>query len=226
MVVALGPGKFYGSSLPRPQFYTDVKLNDERVDPPAPVMDPLISWAQEAHWSMGGLSFQRHRLQGRIEGNVKKLRAQHEESPKESQKHNPVKNSAVSPSPPPAPVANKRGRVLGLVDEEEEENEPEREIRSGAVWKFGDDFERVARESGMGRKIGSPAKNGGGGSSGEELVSRTRSKRKQIEEVVDKVKGKKGKKKSVKGGKNVGAAVAAIARIRSSPRLVNHGGST
>ncbi|KAL0443974.1 UNVERIFIED_CONTAM: hypothetical protein Slati_2120100 [Sesamum latifolium] len=67
MVVALGPGKFYGSSLPRPRFYTDVKLNDERVDPPLPVMDPLMAWAQEAHWSMGGLSFKRHRLQGRIE---------------------------------------------------------------------------------------------------------------------------------------------------------------
>ncbi|KAL2476753.1 hypothetical protein Adt_37489 [Abeliophyllum distichum] len=222
MVVALGPGKFYGSSLPRPQFYTDVKLNDERVDPPAPFMDPLMSWAQEAHWSMGGLSFQRHRLQGRIEGNVKKLHAQH----KESQKQNLVKNCAVSPSSPQAPVANKRRRVVGLVDEEEEENESEREIRRGAVRRLGDDFERVARESGMGRKIASPAKNVGCGGSSEELVSRTRSKRKQIEEVVDKGKGKKGKRKSVKGGKNVGAAVASVAGIRSSPRLVKHGGST
>ncbi|KAL2539551.1 hypothetical protein Adt_00529 [Abeliophyllum distichum] len=158
------------------------------------------SWAQEAHWFMGGLSFQRHRFQDRIEGNVKKLHAQHKEFSKESQKQNLVKNFAVSLSSPPLPVANKRSRVVGLVDEEEEENESEREIRRGAVRKLGDDFERVARESGMGRKI--------------------------IEEVVDKGKGKKGKKKSVKGGNNVGAAVASVAGIRSSPGLVKHGGST
>ncbi|KAG6429625.1 hypothetical protein SASPL_107677 [Salvia splendens] len=60
MVVQLGPGKFYGSSLPRPRFYTDVKLNSERVDPPPSVTDPLMSWAQEAHWSMGGLNVKRH----------------------------------------------------------------------------------------------------------------------------------------------------------------------
>ncbi|KAK1412382.1 hypothetical protein QVD17_33590 [Tagetes erecta] len=80
MVVALGPGKFYGSSLPRPRIYTDIKFNSERVDPPVPVLDPLMSWAEEAHWSMGGLSFQRHRLQGRIEGDVEKLRNQIEKS--------------------------------------------------------------------------------------------------------------------------------------------------
>ncbi|KAG6474472.1 hypothetical protein ZIOFF_068409 [Zingiber officinale] len=74
MVVALGPGRFYGSSLPRPRFYAD----DERVDPPVAVLDPLLLWASEAHWSMGGLSFSRHRLQGRIEGSIKKLRAQQE----------------------------------------------------------------------------------------------------------------------------------------------------
>lgn len=74
MVAALGAGKFYGSSLPRPRFYTDVKLNGERIDPPLPVMDPLMAWAEEAHWSMGGVSTTRRRLQGRIEGNVSKLR--------------------------------------------------------------------------------------------------------------------------------------------------------
>ena len=62
------PAKFYGSSLPRPRIYTDVKFNEERVDPPVPVLDPLLAWANEAHWSMGGLSFKRLRLQGRIEG--------------------------------------------------------------------------------------------------------------------------------------------------------------
>lgn len=230
MVVALGPGKFYGSSLPRPRFYTDVKLNDERVDPPATVMDPLISWAEEAHWSMGGLSFKRHRLQGRIEGNVIKLRAQREMSFKKS--HNSAvshpeksKNGRTpSPSPPPAPVANKRRRVVGLVDEDEGEKEEGygsgREIKRGAVRKLGDDFERVARESGMRSKKASPAKKvtvGGG----EVLTAMTRSKKK---EVMNEEKAKKGKKLG-KGGKSVGAAVvtAATSGLRSSPRLAARG---
>jgi hypothetical protein len=34
----------------------------DRVDPPAPVNDTLLSWAHEAHWSMGGLSAKRLRL--------------------------------------------------------------------------------------------------------------------------------------------------------------------
>ncbi|CAI9783679.1 unnamed protein product [Fraxinus pennsylvanica] len=194
MVVALGPGKFYGSSLPRPRFYTDVKLNDERVDPPPSVMDPLMSWADEAHWSMGGLSFKRYRLQGRIEGNP-------------------------SPSPPPAPVANKRRRVVGLVDEEEEGLGSGREIKRGAVRKLGDDFERVARESGMRGKKASPAKKVAVGG-GEVLAAMTKSKK----EVMNGVKARKGKK-LVKGGKSVGAAVvaAATSRLRSSPRLAARG---
>nr|XP_027061091.1 uncharacterized protein LOC113687751 [Coffea arabica] len=161
MVVALGPGKFYGSSLPRPRFYTDVKLNDERVDPPVPVMDPLMSWAQEAHWSMGGLSFTRHRLQGRIEGNVKKLRAEREKLFKKAQKE----KGSGSPVTPPAPVAVKRRRRM-LVDEEEEEEEEvvveekRRELRKTAR-KLGDDFDRVANE-----KKRSPARAGGGEAAG------------------------------------------------------------
>ncbi|KAL5212716.1 hypothetical protein ABZP36_023563 [Zizania latifolia] len=69
MVVALGPGRFYGSSLPLPHFFPG-----ERVDPPAPVTDPLLAWAREAHWSVGGLSSKRLRLQGRIEGSIDKIR--------------------------------------------------------------------------------------------------------------------------------------------------------
>ncbi|KAL2474638.1 hypothetical protein Adt_35374 [Abeliophyllum distichum] len=239
MVVALGPGKFYGSSLPRPRIYTDVKLSDERVDPPTSVMDPFISWAQEAHWSMGGLSFKRHRLQGRIEGNVNKLRAQREKSFKISQKQNPAvpshseksrNGNTPSPSPPPAPLANKRRRAVGLVDEDEDEDDGAeeegygsgREIKRGAVRKLGDDFERVARESGMGGKKASPAKKASVCAEG--LASRTRSKQK---EVVNDVKAKKGKK-LVKGGKSVGAAVvaAAVSGLRSSPRLAARGGLT
>ncbi|XP_047061531.1 60S ribosomal protein L22-like [Lolium rigidum] len=69
MVVALGPGRFYGSGLPRPRIFPG-----DRVDPPAPVTDALLCWAREAHWSMGGLGAKRLRLQGRIEGNLVKLR--------------------------------------------------------------------------------------------------------------------------------------------------------
>uniref|UniRef100_A0A0E0A477 Uncharacterized protein n=1 Tax=Oryza glumipatula TaxID=40148 RepID=A0A0E0A477_9ORYZ len=70
MVVALGPGRFYGSSLPRPRFFS----GGDRVEPPVAVTDPLMAWAHEAHWSMGGLSSKRLRLQGRIEGSIDKLR--------------------------------------------------------------------------------------------------------------------------------------------------------
>ncbi|XVF01997.1 hypothetical protein REPUB_Repub04eG0138300 [Reevesia pubescens] len=90
MVVPLGPGKFYGSSLPRPRIHTETKFNSERIDPPVPVLDPLLSWANEAHWSMGGLSFKRLRLQGRIEGNVKRLKAQRKKLLKDSPDKDPV----------------------------------------------------------------------------------------------------------------------------------------
>ncbi|XP_044502578.1 uncharacterized protein LOC123223481 [Mangifera indica] len=127
MVVPLGPGKFYGRSLPRPRIYTDTKLNPERVDPLIPVMDPLISWANEAHWSMGGLSFKRLRLQGRIEGSVTKLRKEREKKeklqvkPASNNSGNDDKKGGVSVTPPPAPVAVKKRRFLALSDEEGEE---------------------------------------------------------------------------------------------------------
>lgn len=216
MVVALGPGKFYGSSLPRPRFYTDVKHSDHRVDPPSSVMDPLLAWANEAHWSMGGLSFKRHRLQGRIEGNIEKLRVQREQIFKRSPDlKRSVKKSVASlrdeeaetdgtPSPPPAPVAIKRRRVVGLLDEDVED-----EVvvsKKGAVRKLGDDFERVARESGM-------KSNSGGGSPGA-AAARTRSKSSEEEGT------KGGKKKLVKEKRRIGSSVvAAAAGIRSSPRL-------
>uniref|UniRef100_A0A803M2L3 Uncharacterized protein n=1 Tax=Chenopodium quinoa TaxID=63459 RepID=A0A803M2L3_CHEQI len=91
MVVPLRPARFYGRSFPRPRFYTDVKFSDERVDPPTPVLDPLMSWANEAHWSMGGLCLNRLRLQGKIEGNVEKLRKQREKSFKMKMENSPLK---------------------------------------------------------------------------------------------------------------------------------------
>ncbi|KAL8554676.1 hypothetical protein ACS0TY_002749 [Phlomoides rotata] len=124
MVLTLGPAKFYGDSLPRPRFYTDVKFSDEMVDPLSSIMGPLLAWAEEAHWSMGGLNAKRHRLQGRIEGNVEKLRKQQEaifdQSPKPQKsfkvpttsRYDKDKNRggvSETPAPPSAPVAMKSG---------------------------------------------------------------------------------------------------------------------
>ncbi|MFS8023778.1 hypothetical protein Hanom_Chr16g01455551 [Helianthus anomalus] len=231
MVVALGPGKFYGSSLPRPRIYTDVKFNSFRVDPPVPVTDPFMSWADEAHWSMGGLSFQRHRLQGRIEGSVEKLRNQIEKSLKEKESLSPkvlkrkfvtkpVEEDSVkatksvekkkkknvnsgSPSPPPAPMANKRRRYVGLIDEEEEvEGTPA--VRKWPVRKLSDEFDLVSKKS--------PARRSGSVEVEMETVaSRTRGKKTVSEETVKTVS--KGKKRLRKIGEDNNGGGA-------SPRLV------
>lgn len=222
MVVSLGPGKFYGSSLPRPRIYTDIKYNSDRVDPPVPVLDALMSWADEAHWSMGGLSFHRHRLQGRIEGNVEKLRNQIEKtiklketlSPKNKSKkivsklveksgkkmRKTTKEVDRSPSPPPAPIANKRKRrYVGLVDEDDESNE-QIEVKKWPVRKLSDEFERVANDK-KGGEI-------------ETIASRTRG-RKMGEES-----GLKGKKRlrKVADGENDD-----VSPSRSSSRLAKRG---
>ncbi|KAI4322676.1 hypothetical protein L6164_022346 [Bauhinia variegata] len=187
MVVTLGPGKFYGTSLPRPRIYTDVKFNDERVDPPAPVSDPLMSWANEAHWSMGGLSFKRLRLMGKIEGNVDKLRAEREKLFKMQNQSVAATaasdlresigknvNGSESPpslSPPPAPFTTKRRRFMALLDEVEEEEEESSEeearleannsrVRRRLVKKLGDDFDRVASEKTDASDTASQSKNG------------------------------------------------------------------
>ncbi|KAJ4804023.1 hypothetical protein LUZ62_016589 [Rhynchospora pubera] len=114
MVLALGPGRFYGSSLPRPRFYPDPKLNSTRVDPPESVIDPLLSWANEAHWSMGGLSFRRLRLQGKIEGSITKLR--------KSMSPNPKRRKTSTR------FAKERLSRLDEVDEEESESESDEEV--------------------------------------------------------------------------------------------------
>lgn len=158
MVFPLKLTKFYGSSLPRPRIYVNPDGN-ERIDPPISVTDPLMSWAQEAHWSMGGVSFKRLRLMGKIEGNVGKLRHQrekefkaqaHNKSPISDLRRSKISSSpscSKSPSPPPAPIASKRRRLVTLLEEEEDE-----EVRVSApvtrrrrlVKKLGDDFDRVA----------------------------------------------------------------------------------
>ncbi|CAN6915494.1 unnamed protein product [Brassica oleracea] len=137
--VAIRPVEFYGNGLPRPRFFDTPKFNSHRVDPPLSVLDPLLSWAREAHWSMGGLNFTRLRLQGRIEGNVDKLRAQLEKS-------SPLKKRSRFDSPPAAPVAVKRRRYIDLNDDDEEEEEEEICLAS-IRRKLSDDFDRVAGES-------------------------------------------------------------------------------
>ncbi|KAH6764024.1 hypothetical protein C2S51_015273 [Perilla frutescens var. frutescens] len=194
MVVALGPGKFYGSSLPRPRFYSDVKLSGERVDPPLPVMDALMAWAEEAHWSMGGSSTARRRLQGRIEGNVNRLRVQRETLFKKSGKQ---QKSVFSP----APRVSKRRRVVGLVDEdeveEEEEEEEPRGMKKEAARKLREGFEKAT---------GNNEDQRGKVSDGDGV------------EVAIKKEAEFNKvyKKSAEGRRGGGAAAAGV---RSSPRL-------
>lgn len=213
MVVALGPGKFYGSSLPRPRFYSNPN-GEQRVDPPVSVLDPLMSWAEEAHWSMGGLSFKRLRLQGRIEGNIKKLKAERTKFEKKAQKKSPVKvclssSSSVSPSPPPAPLNLKR--KMRLVDESEDENEEEIEKRvekRGPARKLDADFDRVAATNGgvvKGRK-------------------RSERNREAVVEVVNKgkVKGKR-LKKGLKSVEKKSGLVTPASMTRTSPRLSKRG---
>lgn len=204
MVVALGPGKFYGSSLPRPRIYNDVKFNEQRVDPPVPVLDPLLSWANEAHWSMGGLSFKRLRLQGKIEGNVQKLKKEKEKIEKNSnQRLTPISESKKQSStnggskgkkrgnredsPPPAPISKKAQRRSILADEDDddvagEERESVRRKRRRLVRKLGDDFEMVATQNGVSQEGRS-----------EGVASRTRSRRSLVlaEEGEDPEDGEK-----------------------------------
>ncbi|CAN1123732.1 hypothetical protein LINPERPRIM_LOCUS3386 [Linum perenne] len=154
MVVALGPGKFYGSSLPRPRFYNNVNSNSEHVDPPVSVMDPLLSWAREAHWSMGGLNTERVRFQGRIEGNVDKLRKFREKQTKLQARNTPEKQKdqvrkgdkkrADSVSPPPAPRVTKKRKFVDLFDEDG---------KKMPVRKLVGEFEKVAKEAVAKKKV-------------------------------------------------------------------------
>ncbi|KAL5730907.1 hypothetical protein ACHQM5_003691 [Ranunculus cassubicifolius] len=133
MVIPMRASKFYGSTLPRPQFYTDIKYSQERVDPPLSILDPLLSWAQDAHWTMGGLSFKHVRHQGKIEGNLNKLRAEGEKRNK--------KNGVIA------------GKIEKLRAEKEIVVEKEKEMR-GKVIKRGKIQKEVVAE-----KEQSPKKN-------------------------------------------------------------------
>ncbi|EEF44428.1 conserved hypothetical protein [Ricinus communis] len=216
MVVPLGPGKFYGSSLPRPRIYTDVKFNSDRVDPPVPVTDPFLSWAQEAHWSMGGHSFQRLRLQGRIEGSVNKLRKFREKEAKLQARNSPASNKkndngkrVGSASPPPAPKVIKRRRFMDLMDEESEEEEEEEIVekvkKKKSVRKLVGDFEKVATES---------VENKGKASGGiDDAVMKVVEEVNRENSVGKKLRrGKKGKSNKENGSSPVNG-------VRTSPRL-------
>ncbi|KAK8613340.1 hypothetical protein V6N13_101105 [Hibiscus sabdariffa] len=223
MVVPLGPGKFYGSSLPRPRIYTDTKFNSERIDPPVSVLDPLLSWADEAHWSMGGLSFKRLRLQGRIEGNVKRLKAQREKLLNDTPERSPKSRRDAADddvSPPPAPVAVKR-RFLDLNDDDDVESENEgdeplarrekkRVLRNGAVRKLGDEFELVAKN------VGLVSKRKRGFSEAMEM---------EMVEEVNFGSETKGEKKKMKGKTAEQSQSQSQSGVRTSPRLGKRGRS-
>ncbi|CAL0332904.1 unnamed protein product [Lupinus luteus] len=229
MVISLGPGKFYGNSLPRPRFYTDVKFNDHRVDPPISISDPFMSWAEEAHWSMGGFGYKRLRLQGKIEGNANKLRNQLEQIPEtQTQAQSPVlpaRSDIVSgfdsPSPPDAPVAVKRRSYMSVIENEKEEDEVEFEgegfkvvtrsvRRKRLVKKLGEEFDRVAYENeGNDSKL-DLLKNLSDGSDSELVGLRTRKRRlMKGGEAVRKVVEENEKSSNYDSGNGV----------RTSPRL-------
>lgn len=149
---SIRPAEFYGNALPRPRFFDNPQFNSFRVDPPLSVLDPLLSWARDAHWSMGGLNFARLRLQGRIEGNVNKLRAQLEKSSRvklESGSSERKKKRSGYESPPAAPIAVKRRRFLDLNDSDDDDDEigSEDEGVARIRRKLSVDFDRVAGEN-------------------------------------------------------------------------------
>ncbi|KAK4368942.1 hypothetical protein RND71_012734 [Anisodus tanguticus] len=101
-----------------------------------------MSWAE----SRGGVSFTRHHPQGRIEGNIEKLRAEHEKVEKKFDKEVQLPPRLESPPMPPAPMVLKRKRRL--IDESEDVG--------GLARKLGDEFDKVVEESeskGSGMKV-------------------------------------------------------------------------
>lgn len=155
--MALGPGRFYGSSLPRPRYYPDPKLNSSRVDPPESVMDPFLSWANEAHWSMGGLSFRRLRLQGRIEGSISKLRkSMSPKRRKASTRFTKQRLACLDEEDDEEPETDEEVYDSDLeeeeVDEEDEEEESEEEMevnnkKRKRARRLGEEFDRIAEEA-------------------------------------------------------------------------------
>ncbi|KAJ0024907.1 hypothetical protein Pint_08287 [Pistacia integerrima] len=109
-------------------------------------MDLPLLWANEAHWSMGGLSLKHLRLQGQIEGSVTKLRKEHEKIEKSQDNNNKKKDDSVSL--PLALVAIKKRRFLALSDEKEEKevHQVVEKEKGSYKRKLMKDFVRVARD--------------------------------------------------------------------------------
>ncbi|XP_078173756.1 microtubule-associated protein [Carex rostrata] len=165
MVVALGPGRFYGSGLPRPRYYPDPKLNSTRIDPPESMMDPFLSWANEAHWSMGGLSSRRLRLQGRIEGSITKLRKSMSPKKRKTSTRFTKQRLASLEEDDDEPETDEEVYDSDLeaeeVEEEEEEDDEEEEVseeeteasskKRKRARRLGDEFDRIAEEAKKGK---------------------------------------------------------------------------
>ncbi|XP_037423609.1 60S ribosomal protein L22-like [Triticum dicoccoides] len=150
MVVALGPGRFYGGGLPRPRVFPG-----DRIDPPAPVTDALLCWARDAHWSMGGLAAKRLRLQGRIEGNLVKLRRTARRDARVSAKSAKVAKSKVRAAghrPAPATLDDALGSDDDDSEDEAEVAAHERALRREVV----DDDSDSDSESGESEGEGVP----------------------------------------------------------------------
>jgi len=163
---------------------------------------------------MGGLSFKRLRLQGKIEGNVHKLRSQREKvqslSPAPAHSVLAPSERASSPSPPPAPVVTKRRRYMDLIVDEEEEEEPEevepprtRVRKSRLVKKLGDDFDRVAQEK----------------DEPETMPLKTLTRSRRLVKSAEKKTVVETAQKSKPNGKQSASEAEKSPRVRTSPRL-------
>eukprot|EP00897_Mesotaenium_endlicherianum_P006740 jgi/Mesen1/6094/ME000031S05364 len=109
MALTQRPSSFYGQSLPRPRIYED---REQDFKLPS-VNDALLEWAEEAHWSMGGLNLKRKRLAGKIEGKMDVLR--HEEEKRRNKQASAEKKGAkkakVEAGPDASPPSKKRTRA-------------------------------------------------------------------------------------------------------------------
>ncbi|XP_059630333.1 uncharacterized protein LOC132273394 [Cornus florida] len=147
---------------------------------------------------MGGLSFKRHPLQGRMEGRIRKLQTERETFLKKTkqtsssadQTSTSIKCSSdqdVSSSPPPAPISMKRRQFMALVDKVDDE---ELGVGRRLARRLEGEFERVAAETGLGETKGSPASND---RSKVNLVEEVKhSKSKKLEKGSSKTRGSGG----------------------------------
>ncbi|KAI9086767.1 hypothetical protein K1719_031361 [Acacia pycnantha] len=188
-----------------------------------------MSSANEAHSSIGGRRFSGLTLEGKIENNDNKLRAERESrSPipeARSCSGGLDNNSAALASPPPAPLATKRRRYMAFMDDDEVEGTEAEEIGADnrraprrLVKKLWDDFDRVATDNeitGL-SDTGNMVKIGKLTSYDDEDATT-----KKVAEEIDKSnyvtkKAKAGKNRKIQGNKNT---VSGNAGVRTSTIL-------